>query len=97
MQTTARLWNDSIDYIDSIRDRMPNFYEVRYEDVLEEPVEEIGKLFDFCEVERPAPDNEDYNTKISKVGKVHHKNKYSHFETIEEVCSERMKRYGYLA
>lgn len=96
IETTARLWNDSIDYIDSIRESMPNLHEVRYEDILEDPEEQIGQLFDFCEVERPSADNKDYTNKISKVGKVHHKNKYSHFETIEEICRERMQRYGYL-
>lgn len=96
LQTTANLWNDAISYVDKRKDQLPFFYEVRYEDILANPKEEIFKLLEFCELPKIEDRNSAFWEKLNKIGVVRHTNKYENFELIEEICRENMQRYGYL-
>ena len=96
IRTAAHLWKDGVNYVRDIKDKLPTFYEVRYEDILKAPREEMGKLFDFCELERPTPENQAFEAKIGGVGVVRHKNKYGNYDVVEEICREPLERYGYL-
>jgi len=93
LQTPAHLWNDAIEYMDSQRESLSNLHEVRFESILEDPAGELAALFDFCEV--PQPENDSYCKKLSGVGRVHHKNQYHGYETIESTCRDLMARYDY--
>lgn len=96
LRTTSRLWNDAIEYIDTHRDGIANFYEVRYEDILASPAEEVGKILNFCELPAVEDRSAPFWQKLDRVGVVHHKNKYGNFELIEELCRDNMLKYGYL-
>lgn len=96
VQTTARLWNDAIDEVRRVKDRLPAFYEVRYEDILKNAEQELERLFEFCELPPIGADNTEYWKKLSTVGKVQHSNKYADYETIEAICRERLFQYGYI-
>lgn len=96
LETTARLWSDALDWVRGIKDSIPNFYEVRYEDILAQPREEMEKLFSFCELESIPTDHSHYWDKLKEVGKVHHVNRYGGFDLVEDLCRENLHRYGYL-
>ncbi len=96
VRTTAHLWNDAIDTIDTHREHLKNFYEIRYEDILAAPAEQMAKLFDFCELPQPGADNSAFHEKLSGVGVVHHTNRYGNFQIIEDVCRTKMQRFSYL-
>ena len=96
IRTTAHLWNDAISLINEKRDKLPSFYEVRYEDILTNPKEEISKILDFCELPEIKADNERFWKKLSQVGVLRHTNKYGEFEVVEEICGDNMRKYGYL-
>lgn len=95
VRTTAHLWKDSIHFVEELKDDISSFYEIHYEDILSSPETELGKLFDFCELSMPGSDNAAFQQLFSKIGTVHHKNTYDHFETIEEICGPEMRLKGY--
>lgn len=96
LRTTAGLWDDAINYIHEHDEGIAHFYEVRYEDILADPLVEVGKILDFCEL----PELEDRDTafwrKLNQIGVVNHTNKYGDFDLIEEICGDNMIKYGYL-
>jgi glycosyltransferase involved in cell wall biosynthesis len=96
IETTARLWNDSLAEVDRVRDRLPAFFEVRYEDILESPADYLDHILEFCELPPIAPDNTAYWERLASVGKVRHSNQYAGFSEIEAICRERLVHYGYL-
>ena len=96
IQTTARLWNDAIDEVNRVRDELPAFYEVRFEDIVQAPAEQVSRILEFCELPPMAPDNARYWEKIAGVGQVTHKNQYADYELIEEICRPNLVKYGYL-
>lgn len=96
IETTARLWNDSLEEVDRVRDRLPAFFEVRYEDILESPIDYIDHILDFCELPPISPDNRAFWERLSTVGQVRHSNQYAGFGEIEEICREKLVHYGYL-
>ena len=96
IRTTAHLWNDGVEFIHKNRHLLPNFHEVRYEDILAEPQTEIRRLLDFCELPYPAESNQIFWKKIAGIGVVHHKNAYGHFDVVETICRKNMQRFGYL-
>jgi hypothetical protein len=96
LHTTAHIWNDCVTYIDAIKDRLPHFHEMRFEDLLERPDDEMGKLLQACDLPPPATGAAAYRARISRIGKIQHKNVYSGFETVETIAADNLSRYGYL-
>lgn len=95
IRTTAKLWNDAMDFVNKHKDELPNFTEVRHEDLIAQPRETVARIFDFCELDQPDPNNKAFETSVGGVGKVHHVNKYGNYDVIESICSDWMKVYGY--
>lgn len=96
IRTTAHLWNDGVEFISNNHHLLPNFHEVRYEDILADPQTEIRRILDFCELPHPAEGDHGFWGKIAKVGVIHHKNSYASFDVVEDICRQNMQRYGYL-
>lgn len=96
IRTTAHLWNDGVEFVHKNQHLLPNFYEVRYEDILADPQAEIRQILDFCDLSQPLESNQSFWGKVAKVGVVHHKNAYDSFDTIETICRENMLKLGYL-
>lgn len=96
VRTTAMVWDSAVRYVESVRSELPNFHELRYEDFLKSPREELRKLFDFCELAEPVGGAAAIDEKLRKVGVVHHKNSYGSFDVVEEIAGESLRRYGYL-
>lgn len=96
IQTTARVWNDALDALDAVRDELPCFYELRHEDIVARPEEEIGKLMRFCELEMPEDRSAPIWEKLAGLRVVPPGKQYRDYEVVEEVCGDRMRRYGYL-
>lgn len=97
VRTTATVWDSSVKLINSIRPQIRNFYEVRYEDVLAHPREEVQKIFDFCELGPLRAGGEAFERRISGVGIIHHTNKYGDFDVVEEIAGDSLRKYGYLS
>lgn len=96
IRTTANVWNDSISIVEEWKGRLKHFLEVRFEDILEAPKEQLDRIFDFCELPSVSPDNPKFREKIEGVGKTHHKNKYGDFELVEDICRGHMQTHGYV-
>lgn len=97
IETTARLWNDALSEVERVRPSLPSLYEVRYEDILADPHHEISRIVDFCELPPFRAEQADYWRKIETVGRLQHTNQYANFSRIEELCSDNLVKYGYLA
>lgn len=96
IRTTAHVWNDCMDTINGFKPEIRNFYEVRYEDILQNPQPELDKIFEFCELERVTPKNESFQKMLKGVGTIHHKNQYKDFKIIEEITERNLRLYGYI-
>lgn len=96
IQTTARVWRDAIAALDEVRDQLPCLYEVRHEDIVENPTEEIAKLMRFCELDEVTDRSAPFWEKIAGLHKVPPGKQYRDYEVVEEVCADFMRRYGYL-
>lgn len=96
IRTTAHLWNDGISSVNEHKDQLPFFYEVRYEDILANPKEEIRRIFEFCELPEIRDCNITFWKKFSQIGIIQHSNQYDDFEVVETICRTNMQRYGYL-
>lgn len=96
IRTTAHLWADAVDYVYQNKDRLPSFHEVRYEDVLRNPKDEIDRILAFCELEPIRDDNAAFRAKLSQIGHTHHANRYADFDVVTEICRGQLQRYAYL-
>jgi hypothetical protein len=96
IRTTAKLWNDAMSFVNEHKHLLRNFTEMRHEDLVAQPRETVARIFDFCELEQPDPDNRAFDTRVKRVGKIHHVNDYGDFDLIESICGEWMHHYGYL-
>jgi len=96
IRTTATVWDASVKLINSIRPQVRNFYEIRYEDVLKSPAEEMQRIFDFCELPPIGEGRAEFEAKLSKVGVIKHTNQYSGFDVVEDIAGESLRQYGYL-
>jgi hypothetical protein len=96
IQTTARVWNDALDSLDAVRHELPCFYELRHEDLVARPEEEIGKLMRFCELDEVTDRSAPIFEKLAGLRVVPPGKQYRDYEVVEEVCGDRMRRYGYL-
>ncbi len=95
IKTAANVWNDALQFIENFKLEAGNFYDVRFEDILSNPLKEVFNIYDFCELPEIKSDNTEFWNKMSNVGKTHHKNTYGDFDIIEDICKETMERYGY--
>ena len=75
------------------KDKLLAFYEVRYEDILKNPEEEIFKIFEFCELPEIRKDNTEFWSKVSQVGVIHHKNVYGDFD-VDGITGTALLVYG---
>ncbi len=98
IRTTANIWNDGVNFVNQNKDKIANFYEVRYEDILANPQTEIFKIIDFCELPPVNSSHEKIFRKINQVGKVKHQqiNQYGDFDIIEKICRKNLLLYRYL-
>lgn len=95
VRTTAIVWNSSVNLIREIRPQIRNFHEVRYEDILAAPREELERILEFCELQTPVSGLGAFEERLSKVGVVHHKNSYGDFEVVEAIAGDNLRAYGY--
>jgi len=96
IRTTAHLWDDAMTYIDSVKDKIPHYYEVRFEDILANPKYEVNRMLEFCELAPVADNHTDYWSKVQGIGAVRHKNRYGEFGTVEAICEQNLRKHGYL-
>lgn len=96
IKTAANIWNDAMNFVEDQKDTLDNFYEIRFEDILQNPEKSIGDIFDFCELSMPDENNHEFWGKLKGVGTIHHKNKYADYELVEDICKGTMERYGYV-
>jgi hypothetical protein len=94
IRTTATVWDESVKFMNRVRPELHHCYEVRYEDVLQNPQEQLRKIFEFCDL--PQPTSEAFKQQMAKVGVIHHQNRYSGFEIVEQIAADSLKQYGYL-
>lgn len=95
IRTTASLWSDGVNYFRDRKEELSSYIEVRYEDILENPHKEIERLLDYCELPNLSGSIAPFREKIGQVGAIHHRNSYSNFEEVENICRAEMRRYGY--
>lgn len=96
IRTTACIWRDAIDLVQRTKTELKDFYEVRYEDILQSPKSEMGKILNFCELEWPVQSNTLFQKEFDKIGVVHHKNNYHNFDVVEKYAGETLKEFNYL-
>jgi hypothetical protein len=95
VRTTAHVWNDSISMVNEWKGQLGSFLQVRFEDILANPRQELARIFEFCELPPIREDNHKFWDKISEVGKTHHTNKYGEFGVIGDICRAHMQDLDY--
>jgi hypothetical protein len=93
LRTTATVWDESIRFVDRVRPQLRHFHEVRYEDVLQNPVAQLDAIFAFCGLAEPRGDA--YRAQIAQVGVIQHENRYSGFDVVESIAGDSLRRHGY--
>jgi hypothetical protein len=96
IRTTANLWKDGVNYFEQRKGELATYLEVRYEDILLDPPDQIQKILDFCELPAVPRSQAAFWDQLGNVGSIHHKNVYGNFADIEAICGPEMRRYGYL-
>jgi hypothetical protein len=96
LRTTAHIWREAVEMIDAYKPQFRHYHEVRFEDILQNPQQEMDRLVAFCELPPIAADNAEYWDRFRKIGVTHHQNRYDGFDAIEAICREPMQRLGYL-
>jgi hypothetical protein len=96
IQTTARVWRDAIACLDEMRPELPYLHELRHEDLVANPAEEIAKLLRFCELDDVGDSGAPFWQKVDELRVVPPGKAYRDFGVVEEVCADLMRRYGYL-
>ncbi|HID23603.1 MAG TPA: hypothetical protein EYP14_14560, partial [Planctomycetaceae bacterium] len=96
IETTARLWNDAINEVHQVRDQLPAFCELRFEDFVQSPREHIERLLEFCELPPIGRKHAPFWEQLRRVRRPSSHRSYAHFDRITEICRENLQRYGYL-
>lgn len=96
LRTTAHVWNDCLNFVGDVKNELRAFHEVRFEDILVDPRGVVGGIMDFCGLGPMVEGKTQYEEKISRVGKIQHKNVYQGFEVVEEIAGDNLRRFGYL-
>jgi len=97
LRTTSHVWRDCVSIVRGWRDKLPNYMEIRYEDICREPEKELARLFEFAELRPIGREDTKFWEKIANVGNTPHthKNQYGNFELVEDICREQMQALGY--
>jgi hypothetical protein len=96
VQTPAQVWKDCIAIARDWSSRLGSYLELRYEDLLANPHEQMARIFAFCELSPICEDNKKFWGRLVEVGQVHHQNNYGDFDLIESICHEEMRTLGYV-
>ena len=96
LECTTRVWVESVELVRATSKDLNHFYEFKYEDLVAAPQAELAKLFQFCELNWPCPENVAFQKEFNKIGKVRHRNAYSGFEVVEKIAAPLMRELGYL-
>jgi hypothetical protein len=91
VHTTARVWNDAVSLLNGARDEVVRLHELRYEDLVEDPRRELGRLLEFCEL----PDADQIWQAAARIEDRRATHSYGDFELIERICGTAMRQYGY--
>ena len=84
-----------INFMQEFKTRANHLLEVRYEDILAQPRQQMEGLREFCELAEVSDRTLLYCQKIEQIGNVRHGNSHGNFDLIESICSKNMKIYGY--
>jgi hypothetical protein len=95
IRTAANIWKDGMDFVENVKASLDHLFEIRFEDILMDPEKSIRDIFEFCELRMPDQTHHPVWENIRGIGTIHHKNEYTDFELIEEICKGTMERYGY--
>ena len=95
LRTAAHLWDEGVRRFETWKAQgtLPCL-EVRHEDLVRRPREEMARLFEFCEIP-PAFGIPRFDERLAGVGRLRHENQYGEFQLVEEICGATMARYGY--
>jgi hypothetical protein len=93
--TTATVWKEAIEELQSDRPKIRNLLEVRYEDLVGNPEVTLEKILSFCELEKPSPTSGKFWREFAKIGKLRHQSTYPAAPEIWSVVRETAKTYGY--
>lgn len=95
IQTTARLWNDAISLLNQQRTGLYSFYEVRFEDILADPIGELNKICEFCELPRVSGEDAPFWQAVGQVDPHRQGTPDNTACVIENICRDNMELYGY--
>jgi hypothetical protein len=95
VRTTAHVWNDAVTLVNKEKARLDCFLEVRFEDLVADPEGQMARVFAFCELPPPGPDNAAFRDRLAAVGRTKHRNDYGEFDVIEDICRDHMQALGY--
>jgi len=95
LRTTAHLWVDAIEEVHRVKGQLAHFTEVRYEDLLAHPREELERLFSFAGMFWPEEGNAVFAREFGSIGQLRHKNAYQDYALVESITRGAMERYGY--
>lgn len=96
LDTTARVWDQSLALVRRTRPALRHFHELRYEDLLAAPEAQTRELLDFCGLPWPGEGASAFHEQLQGVGVIHHRNDYGDFERIERIAGEGLRAHGYL-
>lgn len=96
IECTARVWNDAVEMVQTVAPQLKNYYEFKYEDLLSAPEIELQKIFQFCELSWPHPQNQKFREVFENIGKVHHKNEYKDYDRITEITRPLLQKLNYI-
>jgi len=94
IRTTARLWRDGVALMDEVKNQLPSFLEVRYEDILADPPKSFQRILDFCELDVSVKQPE-FSMRLSQVGKLPTQSRDDSSGVVEEICGDVMHQHGY--
>jgi hypothetical protein len=97
IRTAAHLWDDAVSFAGRMKNELPHFFEVRYEDICANPNRALVSLLEFCELAPVGEEGRSFWKKISEVKPLRPDNAYPHAEIIVEICRENLRRHGYLS
>lgn len=96
VECTARVWNDAVELVQKTAPQLVNYYEFKYEELLQNPQFEMEKIFKFCELDWPASSSEAFHKHFKGIGIVHHKNTYKDYDRITEITEPLLKKLKYI-
>lgn len=96
IREASHYWNSMTMFVQKFKSEANFIHEVRYEDILDNPRDQIEEIRKFCDLS-PVNDKESlYWRKIDRVGDLKHSNTYGNFHLIASICWKNMREYGYL-